>query len=416
MSQTAATRLRPATLEELSQQIRAAAAGRVRVRIAGSDSLPLTVFGENDSVRTISMLRLNKVIHHPVGDMSVTVQAGITLEALQKQLAWHDQWLPVDPPVIGGSWDSSAAPARSPGQRTIGGLIASNSLGPLRFGSGDWRLLILGMKWMDAQGKLLKGGGATVKNVAGYSTPRMMIGSCGSLGAIVEVTLRTFARPKDERCLILFCENAAHVEEVMAAVMLSPTNPGYVQAIGGRTFAANPLQLPPPTIGGEGGAGAIVLVIGFLGRTDDCAAQIEKIRALPAIRGAESISQTAAQSGRLRLWMTSEPTLSSEGRGLGGGAGFRIHAKSSDVTAIIAALENASAKNACWLVAEAGTGVIRGAVQGTDARKAVERTADQRGASVLWTQVQPQSAGGSQLARRIKAQLDSANLFGDLPE
>src|SRR5206468_221608 len=118
---------------------------------------------------------------------------------------------------------------------------------------------ILGMTWIDAHGTVIKGGGQTMKNVAGYSSPRLMIGSCGSLGAIAEVTLRTFARPEDERCLLFFCPNATQAEALLAAILLSPTTPAYVQVIGGHTFAANPLQLPSPTADGSG----LVVVAGF---------------------------------------------------------------------------------------------------------------------------------------------------------
>ena len=120
-------RKRPATVDELSTHIQAAHGARARVRVEGSASMPVVQFDDGRPVHSLSTLRLNKIIDHAVADMTVTVQAGITLEVLQRHLAWQNQWLPVDPPAVGG---------RLPGQRTIGGLIATNSLGPLRMGVG----------------------------------------------------------------------------------------------------------------------------------------------------------------------------------------------------------------------------------------------------------------------------------------
>ncbi len=241
--------LRPKSPGELAQMIQAAAAENQRIQITGSGSMPAVgAAAAAAPTRVISTLRMNQIIEHAVSDMTVIVHAGITLEALQRQLAWRDQWLPLDPPAVGGGGGG-----RIPGNRTLGGLIATNSLGPLRFagaeggGGGDWRLLIMGMKWIDASGTLIAGGGRTMKNVAGYATHRLHIGACGSLGAIAEVTLRTFARPADEQCVILFCNSPAKAEAAIGEVLLAPVTPAYIQVVGGATFAANPLQLPAPS-------------------------------------------------------------------------------------------------------------------------------------------------------------------------
>jgi glycolate oxidase FAD binding subunit len=152
MTQTAILPKRPTTALELARLVREAAAAGTQVRVAGSDSQPLVRFDESRPVQVVSTLRMNKVVEHAVADMTVVVQAGITLEALQRHLAWQNQWLPVDPPAY------RDAPGVGPGQRTIGGLIATNSLGPLRFGIGDWRLLVMGMTWVDGNGELIRGG------------------------------------------------------------------------------------------------------------------------------------------------------------------------------------------------------------------------------------------------------------------
>ena len=164
----------------------------------------------------------------------------------------------------------------------------------------------MGMRWLDATGRQIKGGGRTVKNVAGYSIPRLLVGSCGSLGLITEITLRTFARPADERSLLAYCPNAAAAERLLAEIMVAPVTPAYVQVIGQSAFAANPLDLPVARDG-------MIVAAGFLGPPEVCAAQVDTLRGLAAVwgenGGLETISPTAAQSGRLRLWMTTEPAL-----------------------------------------------------------------------------------------------------------
>ena len=128
--------LRPTTSDAFAQAIAIAASRGQQVQITGSGSMPITHFDSGRCIQPISTLRCNKIIEHAVADMTVIAQAGITLDSLQQQLAWHNQWLPIDPPAIAG---------RSPVQRTLGGLIASNALGPLRYKLGDWRFLLLGM-------------------------------------------------------------------------------------------------------------------------------------------------------------------------------------------------------------------------------------------------------------------------------
>jgi FAD/FMN-containing dehydrogenase len=230
----------------------------------------------------------------------------------------------------------------------------------------------------------------------------MLIGSAGSLGIVAEVTLRTFARPADERSIFFFCRNAAHAEDLLAAILTAPVTPAYVQLIGTRTFAGNPLQLPAPEGGGP------VLVTGFLGRPESCAAQIEIVRALPAAQGMESIAQTAAQSGRLRLWMTTEPELPpSAGNG---GVGFRLHVPSSKTAGLLASLE--AQVPAAWLVAEA-QGVIRGTLPAPGALSILRQLAPD--APLLITQGSAPPAPPNPLVARLKNALDPQNLFGQMP-
>lgn len=389
--------VRPKSVAELAGAIGEAAQAGLQVRMGGSGSMPLSRFEEGRGIQEISTLRLNRIVEHAVADMTVTVGAGMTLEGLQRELAWRSQWLPVDAPAI-------CEGPRRPGGRTIGGMIATNSLGPLRemeAGTNDWRRLVLGMTWIDGTGRVVQGGGRTMKNAAGYQTQRMMIGACGTLGAIAEVTLRTSARPEEEGAVAFYCDGAAQAGALLAAVRLAPVTPAYVQVIGGATFEKNPLGLPAT----EG----MVVIVGFLDARAGGAGwrgQVEVVRSLREAEGMESMSLGAAQAGRLRLWMGSEPAAEA------GAAGFRVHTLSSEACGLV---ERLGKLRGSWVVAEGGAGVVRGIAPERELRRIVKEA---KGADVVLTQ--GARAGltgtGGEMFAAVKGALDPRGLFGRIAQ
>ena len=142
----------------------------------------------------ISTARLNAVVAHRHGDLTATIQAGARLGDVNRALAQHRQWIPLDPP----SADSA----------TIGGIVATNDSGPRRHRYGAPRDLIIGVEFARADGRLAKGGGIVVKNVAGYDLPRLLTGSFGSLGVIVTATFKLYPLTAASRTLIVEPSNA----------------------------------------------------------------------------------------------------------------------------------------------------------------------------------------------------------------
>jgi glycolate oxidase FAD binding subunit len=124
----------------------------------------------------LDLRHLNHVVDYPARDMTVTVQAGITLADLQALLATENQQLPIDVP--------------HPEQATLGGALATNASGPRRLGYGTLRDYVIGMSVIDDEGHETKAGGRVVKNVAGYDLPKLHIGALGTLGVITQVTLK----------------------------------------------------------------------------------------------------------------------------------------------------------------------------------------------------------------------------------
>ena len=166
----------PASVDAVGGLLAWASREKLSVLARGSG----TKLGWGPAPRTIDVLlstaKLNAVVAHRHGDLTATIQAGATLGDVNRTLARHRQWIPLDPP--------------SADRATIGGLVATNDSGPRRHRYGAPRDLIIGIEFVRADGLLAKGGGIVVKNVAGYDLPRLLTGSFGSLGVIVTATFK----------------------------------------------------------------------------------------------------------------------------------------------------------------------------------------------------------------------------------
>ena len=171
----------------------------------------------------ISTARLNAVVAHRHGDLTATIQSGARLADVNRALAEHRQWIPLDPP--------------SADRATIGGIVATNDSGPRRHRYGAPRDLIIGIEFARADGQLAKGGGIVVKNVAGYDLPRLLTGSFGSLGVIVNATFKLYPITAASRTLIV--ETSTPADLGALAVKLSATHltPTALE------FATHPLRL-----------------------------------------------------------------------------------------------------------------------------------------------------------------------------
>lgn len=124
----------------------------------------------------VSTLRLNRILEHAWADLTVAVEAGCTIKALQDALAQHGQRLALD--------------ALWPERATIGGVLSSNDSGVLRLRYGALRDLIIGVTLALPDGTLATSGGKVVKNVAGYDLPKLATGAFGTLGVITRAVFR----------------------------------------------------------------------------------------------------------------------------------------------------------------------------------------------------------------------------------
>lgn len=172
---------KPGSAEELARILREAGTARhAVVPVGGGRAMGMGNPVERCDVE-IHTTRLDRVLEHSQADMVVSVEAGITLEALQAQLSRAGQFLPLDP-------------FNSPGH-TVGGLLATGWTGPLRMRFGSPRDFLIGIRVALPDGKLATGGGRVVKNVSGYDMMKLHYGALGSLGVIVAASFKVFPRP-----------------------------------------------------------------------------------------------------------------------------------------------------------------------------------------------------------------------------
>jgi glycolate oxidase FAD binding subunit len=213
------------SLDEAAAFLAAASAEGRRVRI-GED---LTTDG------------LDRILEHEPGDLTCTVEAGIRLSVLQRQLAGQGQRLSLDPP----------------GDPTIGACLAANLSGPLRHRFGAPRDLVLGVTLVLADGTIANAGGKVVKNVAGYDLGKLVCGSEGTLALIGRVSLRLHPLPAAAKTVVVETDDTPGVVASLLRSQLQPSSldvlhPGRVAVHleGSQAAVARQLETAQALVGG----------------------------------------------------------------------------------------------------------------------------------------------------------------------
>jgi glycolate oxidase FAD binding subunit len=188
----------------------------------------------------LGLRRMRRVLEHEPGDLTATVEAGLTIQELQGDLAARGQWLSLDPP------DAETA--------TIGGVLSANASGSRRHLYGTARDLLIGVTVVGADGAVVHGGGKVVKNVAGYDLPKLFVGAFGTLGVIVEATLKLRPRPDGETLVAVRLDSLKECERGLRAVLTSDLLPCALDLLDVEAVAAIGL-----------GADRPALVVGFDG-------------------------------------------------------------------------------------------------------------------------------------------------------
>lgn len=175
--------LQPSTVPELADAVRSAA----RVLAVGAGTKP-RLSSVGDEYTRISTVRLSGIVEYEPSEFTFTARAGTTLREITTTLAQRGQYLPFDPMLVqAGS--------------TLGGAVASGLSGSGRFRFGGLRDFILGIRFVDGEGRILRMGGKVVKNAAGFDFPKFLVGSAGRFGVLAEVSFKVFPRPLASRTL-----------------------------------------------------------------------------------------------------------------------------------------------------------------------------------------------------------------------
>jgi glycolate oxidase FAD binding subunit len=195
--------------QQLQQQVQVACKRATALRIVGGNSKAF--YGRTDdhllSAQTLDVSGHCGVLSYEPTELVITARAGTPLAEIEKLLDEHGQMLPFEPPAF--AQDATAG-------ATIGGTIACNLSGPRRAYAGAARDLLLGCKIINGKGEILTFGGEVMKNVAGYDVSRLMAGALGTLGVLLEVSLKVLPKSEMEKTQLLPCSPVEALDRIHA--------------------------------------------------------------------------------------------------------------------------------------------------------------------------------------------------------
>jgi len=325
--------VRPSSVSELGQVIRRAGADAQAIYPIGGQTMLGVGLPPSRPGLAVDVRGLAEVIDYPARDMTITVQAGITLDQLQQLLARENQRLPVDVPQADCA--------------TLGGSLAGNVSGPRRCGFGTLRDYVIGISTVNDEGQETKAGGRVVKNVAGYDLCKLHVGALGTLGVINQVTLKVRPLPEAKALLTLGCE-ASTLEALLEQLHGSRIRPACVEV----------LDRPAATVVRQAAGGSLsdspwVLCVGFEDSDAAVRWQIHHfLREVPTT----SVSALEVRAGAASdsLWnalvqFTAQPAAL---------LSFKANLLPGSVAAFC--LRAADLSEGLWLQAHASSGIVRG--------------------------------------------------------
>ena len=241
----------------------------------------------------LDLRRLNRILDYQPADMTVSTEAGITISALQQELADGGMFLPLEAPVA----------ARA----TIGGTLSVAGSGPLAFAHGPPRDWLIGIGVVSAAGVETKSGGKVVKNVTGYDLNKLYTGSLGTLGVIVEATFKVSPQAPESGALLASFSSLETSIKAGRNLFRSAAGPlGYLSATSGvsRRFQA----LPGSTIGQPmelSGSDPCIAFAFYSGRPRAIKRRMDEAAAALEAGGANAVNRLeSAQARRVLEWVT----------------------------------------------------------------------------------------------------------------
>jgi glycolate oxidase FAD binding subunit len=382
-SLVAQTVVEPRDADEICEIVRRCEAGAITLAPMGA-ARTLAEVRRTPVALGVSLVQLNRIVGYEPEDMTLIVEPGITLGALNAHLAAHGQRLPLDP--------------YNPDMTTIGALIGAARAGPLRLSEGTPRDLLIGVRFVGHGGRLVHGGGRVVKNVAGYDLMKVMTGSFGTLGVITEATFKV--RPIPEGYTIVVASHARADDAFAAALKLHDALPLVHVEI-----------LSPGLAVHFGHPGAFLMLAGIAGNAPELAYQCGRIAELVGgagfVGGADAtdiyvrLRDVGLVKAALEAQLATPPAELS--RCIGAiGAEFRAHAASG-----VAQILEGGAKTA--VEARETLARWREAAHAARGHLQLLSAAPELRAHLDFFDEPP--AGALKLMRRLKASFDPAGIF-----
>jgi len=281
---------RAGSVEDVSRILTLAQAEQLAVAPRGSGSSVALGNPPRRLDLVLDLSRLRGITEYVPEDMVASVGAGLSLSALARHVGGHGQMFALDP--IGGR------------DRSIGGVLATAANGPSRYRYGAGRDLLLGVRFVQADGTITWGGARVVKSVTGYDVPKLLAGSLGTLGVIAEATLRLHPRPSARGSWLYVQRSLASAASFLAALFDSSIEPDRVALLNGEAARA---------LGQSGETPAVLISIGSV--EEAVRSQGESLTRLAAPHSAriERISEegwdrlAAALEGQVSLSLSGEP-------------------------------------------------------------------------------------------------------------
>ncbi len=349
------------------------------------------------AARTLSTRNLAGITLHSPQELIIAARAGTTVAEVEAKLAEAGQHLIAEPPDLSGL----LGPKGDNGQATLGGVVAANLSGPRRVAWGAMRDHVMGVRFVNGAGEVLRSGGRVLKNVTGLDFCKLLSGSHGTLGVLTEITLKVLPAPERTGTLALAGLDARQGIAVLAAALRSPFG-----VSGAAWLPAEAVERAPELTGMRGGV-ALVRIEDF---APSVAYRLDRLR---AERGGEVLDDAASRA----LWrrVRDAEVLSAAPED----AVWRVSVRPSAGPAVAAALEGNGTRlfldwggGLAWIAGPATAalhGAVRGAAQAHGGTWTVMRAPESMRAAV--DVVPPEAAALARITRRVKGALDPAGIL-----
>jgi len=367
---------------------------------ASSVAMPLEITGGGtrlglgrpvQAARTLSLAALDGVTLYEPGELTLVAQAGMTVKALGDLLDGENQQLTFEPA-------DHRALLGTTGEPTLGGAIAVAAAGPRRLRMGAARDAVLGVRYVNGQGDVLRAGGRVMKNVTGYDIPKLMCGAYGTLGVVTEVGLKVMPKSEIVRTLAIPGLPDGKAIAAMSAALAMPCD----------VSAAAHL---PRSVSRELGFSDAVTLLRVEGFETQATYRVESLTgALASFGAAEDVAEDP--------WVAIRDVMMFAGDDR---AVWRISMKATDAPLLVASLREQIEVEAfydwggglVWLACEEGrdafAGPIRQSLAGFGGHATLIRASDAVRAAV--PVFEPEITAIATLSKGLKARFDPAGIL-----